>query len=123
MKYEVIGVTNDVSYVPQMLGVKSEAEIYLCESTLDGQFYARLEPEDRGFGPMVVRVISSEECDRIERRVMKSIEAARKKAEAMSASVPHVDMQRFDSSMAEVQQCVKEASERITASIKRRSEW
>ena len=122
MKYEVIGVTNDVSYVPQMLGVKSEAEIVLCESTIDGQFYAQVGYEDIETGPKVVRVISSEECDRLERRIMKSIEAARKKTEAMNAAVPHVDMQRFDASMAEVQQCVKEASERITASIRRSSE-
>ena len=119
MKYEVIGVTNDMRYVPEMLGVKSETEIILLESTIDGQFFAKVDAEETDeFGHKVVRLISDYEADRLERRAMRSIEAAEKKVRAIT--VPEINMKRFEENMAAVQDEVSESSKRMRETIMRR---
>ena len=121
MTYEVIGVTNDITKIPEMLGVPTVSDIVLCESENDGVFYAKKSSNGQPIGPLAVRLISDAQAEAFEKNALAAIERAQ--ARINGIKVPTFDKRVFDASMAAARRkVITDAAERMNSAIERRTQ-
>lgn len=117
MRPEIVGVTTEYACIADMLGVKTESEFGLYQETSMGKYYAKFLPGG-SFEQKVVRLISQEQAAEMESKLVACIELAEKKFGSVISSAPKIDLERFNSGMANIRMQSKARAEAIGKQLK-----
>ena len=117
MRPEVIGMTTNVEDIAEKLGVQSDREYGLYHETQMGRYYAKFLP-DGTFENKVVRLVTTEQAAEQEATACATIKNAGENIQKAIASVPVIDMDKFNENVEAIQSKTKESAEQMGKTLK-----